>query len=798
LNALRLLRPTLIDWYVVAEILPPTGLGLVLFSFILLLQHITQLTAILISRGADLPTIVEIFLNLMPSILATTVPMAFLLGVLLAFGRLASDCEIVALRASGVSASRLLRPVVLLSFITGAVTFYIMSVALPAANQAFREVFYSLVVSKARSGLKPRVFTDDLVPGMVLYISDISAQTGQWSDVFVHDAREPLKPRVILARSGRLVIDKDRRSVELHLQKGVRYTFAQARPEVYDQDHFRSAAFPLPFDQIFPKVPLAKGDRELTLAELSAKIRELRRQGRTRRDTAPFEVEWHKKFAIPAACLVFGLLGLGLSLGSKKEARSAAFGISIAVIFVYYVFIRLGEQGGDTGLLPPLVAMWGANAVLGGVAVVLLALNQREAGFDPLDPSHYTSWLPRLRRARPAPPRTSSSSRVVVVLKLPRPSVPLPSLLDRYVARTLAGHFALVLAGFWAIFLLAHFMDLFDDIQQNRVKGSVVLHYYAFYSPHIVQLVMPVAGLVTVLVTFGVMGRRNEITAMKAGGISVYRATLPSLVMGALGSAFLLLLGEFVLPYTNRIAQMDFNVIRGRPPQSSSPLERRWILGSDGRIYNYDYLVEVARFEAGAAAEGRRRDITLYGLSVYDIDPAGWDLSDRLYAARAVWDPYRGGYDLERGWRLSFRRQPPFRTFETARTREIEPPSYFRREQPESDSLRYQELSDHIAALEKLGLDVTTLKVQLHRKLAFPAVSVVIALIGIPFAFTVGRRGALYGIGISIVIAIVYWACLGIFEALGNNALLPPLLAAWAPNVVFALVGLYMMLTLET
>ena len=100
--------------------------------------------------------------------------------------------------------------------------------------------------------------------------------------------------------------------------------------------------------------------------------------------------------------------------------------------------------------------------------------------------------------------------------------------------------------------------------------------------------------------------------------------------------------------------------------------------------------------------------------------------------------------------------------------------------------------------LEALGVDVVRLRVQLHRKLSFPLVSVVMILLGIPFAFVVGRRGALYGIGLSIVIAIVYWTVLSVFEALGSNALLPPPLAAWAPNLLFGAAGLYLMLTLDT
>jgi lipopolysaccharide export LptBFGC system permease protein LptF len=193
----------------------------------------------------------------------------------------------------------------------------------------------------------------------------------------------------------------------------------------------------------------------------------------------------------PTACFVFGLLGLGLSLGSKKEARSAAFGLSIGVIFVYYVIIRLGEQAGDNGLLAPLVAVWAANAVLGAAGVTLLYLNYREAAFDPLDPRHYSALLPRIRTrkgARPVPARPGAGRggrrpRRVIVLRVPRLSLPIPGLIDRYVVRTYLEKYALVLTAFWAIFVLVSFMDLFDDVQQNKVKGAVVFHYYAFNTP---------------------------------------------------------------------------------------------------------------------------------------------------------------------------------------------------------------------------------------------------------------------------------------------------------------------------
>jgi LPS export ABC transporter permease LptF/LPS export ABC transporter permease LptG len=805
------LRPTILDRYILREMLPPTGLGLLVFTFVLLINEIPRLLAILVARSADLYTILRVFVNLLPSIFAVTIPMAFLLGVLLAFGRLASDSEIVALRATGVSPLRLMGPVLILSAITGLLTFYINAVALPAANQAHRELVFSLVVTKARTVVKPRTFTDELLPGrMMLYVSDISAETGDWKNVFIHDSREPDSPKVILARTGRLVIDKNQRTVTLHLGPGTQHTFPRTDPAKYEESQFRFADFPLPYDEFFPRLPLAKGDREMTLPELQAAIREAQAKGKPAKEYARFAVEWHKKFAIPTACLVFGLLGLGLSLGSRKEARSAAFALAIGVIFVYYVFLRMGEQAGDTGMIPPFLAMWTANIVLGAAAVALLALNNREAAFDPLDPTHYLGWVPTVRRAPllPGPgSRRPPAQRAAVVVRIPRVVVRFPTLLDRYIARAYLGHFLLVLAGFVAIFTLAEFLDLFNDIQENKVRGAVVVHFYAFHLLAIVNLVAPVAILVGVLVTFGVLARHNEITAMKAGGISVYRAAAPLLGVGLVLSLSLYLAQEFVLPSTNRIAALDFNVIKGRPPQSSGFLDRRWILASDNKLYNYEYLVERKNpAEAGLKDPRSRPEFALFGLCIYDVDGKTWALRERVFATRAAWNAASETYDLERGWRRSLEPPRSFRTFDLERVRalgrdpggEIDPPHYFRREEKPSDTLGFAELRAHIASLEALGFDTVPLQVQLHRKLAFPAVGLIMTLLGIPFSFTVARRGALYGIGASVVIAIVYWACLGIFEALGNNALLPPLLAAWAPNLLFGAAGLYLMLTLET
>jgi lipopolysaccharide export LptBFGC system permease protein LptF len=278
--------------------------------------------------------------------------------------------------------------------------------------------------------------------------------------------------------------------------------------------------------------------------------------------------------------------------------------------------------------------------------------------------------------------------------------------------------------------------------------------------------------------------------------------------MGLLSSLLLYGMQEWILPTTNKAAALDFNVIKGRPAQSSGQFDRRWVLASDERFYNFDYIAEPAAPQRGVAEPARGGDDfdAIYGFSIYDVDPRTWDLRERLFAQRVAWDPRARTYDLENGWRRTAGARSAFRTFTLQRVRvigrepggEIEPPSYFRREEKPSDTMGFAELRKYIASLEARGFDVAKFRVQLHRKLAFPAVGLVMTLLAVPFSFIVARRGALYGIGIAIVIAIVYWAVLGIFEALGASALLHPALAAWAPNLMFGAAGLYLILTLET
>jgi lipopolysaccharide export LptBFGC system permease protein LptF len=172
-----------------------------------------------------------------------------------------------------------------------------------------------------------------------------------------------------------------------------------------------------------------------------------------------------------------------------------------------------------------------------------------------------------------------------------------------------------------------------------------------------------------------------------------------------------------------------------------------------------------------------------------------------LYAARAVWEAPIHGWILENGWArdLNGDRVISFMPFRVASFRELtEEPAYFKKEVKPSEQMSALELRGYIADLSQSGFDVVRLWVQFYRKFSYPLIAFVVTLIGIPFSFTMGAKGALTGVALSIGIAIVYWSTSSLFEAMGNLNQLPPVMAAWSPDILFGLAGAYLLIRIRT
>jgi LPS export ABC transporter permease LptG len=354
-----------------------------------------------------------------------------------------------------------------------------------------------------------------------------------------------------------------------------------------------------------------------------------------------------------------------------------------------------------------------------------------------------------------------------------------------------------VLGSLVVLFIIFTFFELIGDIIKHRTPLVTVGDYLLNLIPFILYNVTPVCSLVAVLITFGTLSRTSELTAMKATGTSLYRIVAPMLVVAALLSAALFVFDEAYLPAANRRQEALLSVIKGKPAQTFLRPDRQWMSGQTTsqngseaqptRIFYYQF------FDPG-------HDV-FANLTVFEFQPGTFNLTRRIFASSASWDTKVNGWVFENGWQRTFTSESisAYEPFQISTFPEIhEEPSYFKKEDRQSQEMSYVELSNYISDLKQSGFDTTRLRVQLSRKIAYPLITLVMAILGIPFALSAGKRGSLAGMGTAIGVAIAYWVVLGVFENLGNVNSLPAALAAWSPDLLFATLGTYLLLRTPT
>ncbi len=608
----------IIDRYLIREVLPPLFLGLLVFTFVLELPPIIQQGERLIAKGTSWTVVVQVLITLVPQALGITIPMALLIGLLIAFGRLSGDREVVALQACGISLDRLLVPVGVLALVATGATLYTMIVLVPAANQAFREIAFNIVGTRAETEIKPRVFFEDF-PNLVLYVEETDG-TG-WRDVFAADTSKVEEPVVYVADRGRVLLDRVQRTVQLILEDGTSHRVSVKEPQKYEMSRFKTLVLSVNPDTVFPRGGLLKGDQEMTITELRVRMLELERQGQRTHNQV---IAINQKFSIPVACLVFGLIGLSLGVTNRRDGKLASFVQGTLVLFVYYVIMYMGRALAKGALIPAWSAMWLPNIILGAVGVFFFLRRGRSTE------GTLRIEIPFLRR-RPQVESTpgvavaarSTGNRVVVVVRVPHLPLPRPSILDWYVAKQCGKIVAIAGLALLGLFYISSFIDLSEKLFKGTATGTSILKFLWFATPQFVYYIIPMAVLIGGLVTIGALTKNSELVVMKACGISLYRASAPLLILAVLSSATLFGLEERVLAYSNRRAEEINRMIRGRPLTGTfDVLNRKWIVSRSGSIYHYVYF------------DSERRELNQ--LSVYEFNPKGSDLRRRSYYHRAV------------------------------------------------------------------------------------------------------------------------------------------------------------------
>ncbi len=767
--------------YIWKEVSSHSLLGLVVLTFVIfIIRPLGQLVEILVRHDLPLGEVATLFLLPIPGILVLTIPIAVLVGTLIGLSRMAADGEVIAARALGIGVSTFGRPVMAFALVGWGVTLWMSLFLGPQATRKLYRLEASLRSSQAPYEIQPRVFIEQF-PNRLLYLEDVTGSRYPLRGVFAADTTEPDAIKITLAESGVLVNERDSGRLTLHLRQGSTHETDPRHPEQYSVASFTELSMPIASEEGGSTAAERQTPSSLSLSELARKTR-------LPPESQAAWVELHYRFALPVASLVLALVGIPLGLYTRKGGKAAGLMLTILLVFGYYIVMAFGRSLALQGRLRPGVGLWLANAIF-ALAGIAMMTNLRRVR---MHLQFVQEWLADLGRRFERPSKKASHDLPPSATGRRVAGERFFQILDIYVVHGWVFYFLILLVAFVGVYVVFDFFQLLGDVVRNRASARLVFDYYRYSLPQVVYLILPLSILVATLVNFGLLSKTNQITAIKSAGISLYRISLPVLAMAALASVGMFVLGDQYLPEMNQRQDALRNQIKGKPAQTYYRPDRQWIFGQRNRIYNYRFFDPDHNVFAN--------------LSVFEFDPKTFRMTRRLYASRAFWEEPVQDWVLENGWMREMEgdRVTAYLPFSVATFRVLthqaptEEPPYFKKEIKPSAQMNAAELGRYIDELSQAGFDVVRLSVQLYGKFAYPLIAFVVTLIGIPFSFSMGRKGAISGIALSIGIAMVYWSVSTLFEAMGNLNQLPPAIAAWSPDALFGLGGMYLMLRVRT
>jgi lipopolysaccharide export system permease protein len=357
----------ILSLYLTSEIVPPFLLGLLTFTFILLIFRILRLIELVVTRGVPLLQIGKLFLLILPTFLELTVPMALLLGIFLGLGRLSSDQEMLALKATGISPTQILVPIGIIAMVIALMTLLITTLVRPAANSALKKELYNIAKSRVTTALKEKVFNDDF-PGILIYAEEVIPPGNTCQGVLIVDRRNPPRDSIIFGKVAIITSDEESKSLSLRLFDGAVYEREKDRMG-FSQTHFNLYDFKLDLEEaLIPVRNKERGPKEMSLRRLWSTIHHKEERGL--KPTSEM-MELHQRFSFAFAPLVFSLLALALVMLPTRSRASRPWGLVLCLFWflAYYALLSLGKALGERELVPAAFALWLPNLVVGVTAI---------------------------------------------------------------------------------------------------------------------------------------------------------------------------------------------------------------------------------------------------------------------------------------------------------------------------------------------------------------------------------------------------------------------------------------------
>jgi len=750
------------DKYILKEIAAPFGVGLAIYTFTLLINMIFILSHTLISKGATTFTIFKILLYLLPDLLAFTIPMATLMGVLAGMSRMSTDSEIVALRTMGVSNFRILKPIIMFSVITWIVSSVLIMYIAPESNYQFQKLKTRIMLSRAMSNIKPRTFNREF-PTYVLYFNDIDNRTNEWKDVFLYSRRDRKRDNIILAETGRVIQDKDKRKSYFALKNATLHSFEKKNPgkNYFTTSHINSS------EEIpeLMNIKQARQSQQLIFPDLIKKMEE-------NPDNILLAREYHRKFALPFACLALGFLALSLGISTKKGGKVSGFIISLGIIFIYYTTITTFQNLVVKKIVSPFLGMWAPNIFLLASGIIFYFYSSKEKS---LNWEKIFTPFRRLTQVfhgdRGSSIGNTSRSRIF-------------KRTDFYIMKKMISMLILIFMSLILVFYIVRIVELIDSVIENNVPFYHVFKYVYYNTPEMISFVLPVSILTSVLLTFSLMSKNNEITAVQVSGISLYRIALPAIFLGILLSIGYFMIQEKITPGANKKAMKTLDTIYKRKTNTELEFDKFWVSGENNFLYFYDFLEK---------SKNRYRNFT-----AIQFDD-NFDMKLRFTSKFALW-ANQDTLILKDGFIRKFKDNIPeeYTEFVSESLKIPGGKSLFLKKISFPQHMNISQLKEYIAYLKNNRSDPGRYEAKLYYKYSFPFSSLIMVLIAIPFSFKMGKRGTLYGIGIAVGISMIFWGIFGISSAMGSSGILSPFISAFAPIILFSTISIWLFINIKT
>jgi LPS export ABC transporter permease LptF len=469
--------------YILREVSSHALIGAAIFTFVLFTRDLGRILELVVRASAPLPSVAEIFFYTVPVALTYTIPMSVLVGILLGLSRLAADSEVTAMRASGMGVWSFGR--VLSIFVIGAWGLALFNglYLAPWSMASLGHLEDQLKGSQVSFEVQPRVFYEGF-PKIVLYVQDVHTAQGAavWKGVFLADISDPANPRITLAQQG-ILVPEGRDRLHLHLVDGSTHETDPKLADHYQISTFQQTDIPL-------DLPSTENKSEEQVPVGLVPTSQLRSYaGRVDPVSARwYLIEFHRRFALPTACLVLAMVGIPLGLSSKKSGKSGGFVLTIALVFIYYFVSLIGVSLARQGKVGPMLGAWLANIVFFAAGAILLWQAERRpislSAFrlsgkrDPLWPNgHVPAFRLGRRDSANAFERAASRRRVF--------SASFPTLLDDYVLRDFFVYLGMILSAFLVLLLVFTLFELLGDILRNQTPFFVVAEYLLNVAPYL-------------------------------------------------------------------------------------------------------------------------------------------------------------------------------------------------------------------------------------------------------------------------------------------------------------------------